>query len=150
VLVAEGLVEEARRSRDKPQDKRRFLELLGSGWSVRRAAREVGVNPRTGRDGHARTVNDPDEVSRYEQLLHPWVNHADTVLAIAPVVVSAFRIVASSSKGIEHPHEGSDGRDCGAGCPPCSASFRCGDCCRIKRGCRRKSCPGACNRSRFQ
>ena len=50
VLVAEGLVEEARRPRDKPQDKRRFLELLGSGWSVRRAAREVGVNPRTGRD----------------------------------------------------------------------------------------------------
>jgi hypothetical protein len=45
--------------------------------------------------GHARTVNDPDEVSRYEQLLHSWVNHADTVLAIAPVVVSAFRIVAS-------------------------------------------------------
>ncbi len=42
VLVAEGLVEEARRPRDKPQDKRRFLELLGSGWSVRRAAREVG------------------------------------------------------------------------------------------------------------
>ena len=45
--------------------------------------------------GHARTVNDPDEVWRYEQLLHPWVNRADTVLAIEPVVVSAFRIVAS-------------------------------------------------------
>ena len=45
--------------------------------------------------GHARTVNDPDEVSRYEQLLHPWVNHADTVLAIAPDVVTGFRIVAS-------------------------------------------------------
>ena len=45
--------------------------------------------------GHARTVNDPDEVSRYEQLLHPWVNHADTVLAIAPDLVTAFRIVAS-------------------------------------------------------
>jgi nitroimidazol reductase NimA-like FMN-containing flavoprotein (pyridoxamine 5'-phosphate oxidase superfamily) len=45
--------------------------------------------------GYARTVNDPDEVSRYEQLLHPWVNHADTVLAIAPDVVTAFRIVAS-------------------------------------------------------
>ena len=50
VLVAEGLIEEARRPRDKPQAKCRFLELLGSGWSVRRAAREVGVNPRTGRD----------------------------------------------------------------------------------------------------
>ena len=48
--MAEGLVDEARRERDKAEDKRRFLELVGSGWSVRRAAREVGVNERTGRD----------------------------------------------------------------------------------------------------
>jgi len=44
VLVAEGLVDEARRQRDKVSAKRRFLELVGSGWSARRAAREVGVN----------------------------------------------------------------------------------------------------------
>jgi IS30 family transposase len=50
VLVAEGLVDEARKSRNKVQAKRRFLELVGSGWSARRAAREVGVNERTGRD----------------------------------------------------------------------------------------------------
>jgi IS30 family transposase len=50
VLVAEGLIEEAPRPHSKPQAKRRFLELLKAGWSVRRAAREVGVNPRTGRD----------------------------------------------------------------------------------------------------
>lgn len=50
VLVAEGLLDRARRSRDKPQAKRRFLELLRAGWSVRRAAREVGINERTGRD----------------------------------------------------------------------------------------------------
>jgi IS30 family transposase len=50
VLVAEGLVDEARRPRDKVAAKRRFLELVGSGWSARRAAREVGVNERTGRD----------------------------------------------------------------------------------------------------
>jgi transposase, IS30 family len=50
VLVAEGLVDEARRQRDKVAAKRRFLELVGSGWSARRAAREVGVNERTGRD----------------------------------------------------------------------------------------------------
>ena len=50
VLVAEGLVDEARRPHNKVQAKRRFLELVGLGWSARRAAREVGVNERTGRD----------------------------------------------------------------------------------------------------
>jgi transposase, IS30 family len=50
VLVAEGLLDEARRPRNKVAAKRRFLELVDSGWSARRAAREVGVNERTGRD----------------------------------------------------------------------------------------------------
>jgi transposase, IS30 family len=50
VLVAEGLVDEARRPRNKVQAKRRFLELIDAGWSARRAAREVGVHERTGRD----------------------------------------------------------------------------------------------------
>ncbi len=45
--------------------------------------------------GHARTVDDPDQCLRYEQLLHPWVNHADTVLAISADVLTAFRIVAT-------------------------------------------------------
>lgn len=45
--------------------------------------------------GRAQTVTDVGEVARYEQLLHPWVNHADTVLAIEPDVVTGFRIVAS-------------------------------------------------------
>ena len=45
--------------------------------------------------GRGRTVDDPDECSRYEQLLHPWVNHADTVLAIAPDVLTGFRIIAT-------------------------------------------------------
>lgn len=43
--------------------------------------------------GRATTVTDAEAVARYEQLLHPWVNHADTVLAIAPDVVAGFRIV---------------------------------------------------------
>jgi hypothetical protein len=38
VLVAEGLVDEARRPHQKVQAKRRFLELVDSGWSARRAA----------------------------------------------------------------------------------------------------------------
>ena len=45
--------------------------------------------------GHARTVSDRDALSRYEQLLHPWVNQADTALVIAPDIVTAFRIVAA-------------------------------------------------------
>ncbi|WP_407688232.1 pyridoxamine 5'-phosphate oxidase family protein [Mycobacterium sp. HUMS_1102779] len=42
--------------------------------------------------GHARTVTDPDLVARYEQLLHPWVNHADTVVAIEPEIVTGLRL----------------------------------------------------------
>ena len=53
-----------------------------SGWSV------VAT-------GWARRVTDPGEVSRYERLLHPWVNHADTVLTIDPDVVTGIRIIAS-------------------------------------------------------
>jgi hypothetical protein len=45
--------------------------------------------------GHAHTVTDPGQVLRYEQLLHPWVNHADTVVAIAPEIVTGFRITTA-------------------------------------------------------
>jgi hypothetical protein len=55
-----------------------------SGWSV------VAT-------GWAHRVNDPGQVSRYERLLHPWVNHADTVLAIEPDIVSGFHIIASKN-----------------------------------------------------
>ena len=55
-----------------------------SGWSV------VAT-------GWAHRVNDPGQVSRYERLLRPWVNHADTVLAIEPHIVTGFHIIASKS-----------------------------------------------------
>jgi Pyridoxamine 5'-phosphate oxidase len=55
-----------------------------TGWSV------VVIGP-------AHTVNDPGQVSRYERLLHPWVNHADTVLAIEPHVVTGFHINANAT-----------------------------------------------------
>jgi len=44
--------------------------------------------------GRAHTLTDPDQISRYERLLQPWVNHADTVLAIESDVVTGFRILA--------------------------------------------------------
>jgi hypothetical protein len=44
--------------------------------------------------GRAYTLTDPNEVSRYEQLLHPWVNRADTVVAIEPGIISGLRIIA--------------------------------------------------------
>ncbi len=48
--------------------------------------------------GRVRAITDPDQVLRYEQLLHPWVNHADTALAIEPEIITGFRIVAQESK----------------------------------------------------
>ena len=44
--------------------------------------------------GRAYTVTDPDRVSRYEQLLDPWVNHADTAIEIEPEMVTGFSIGA--------------------------------------------------------
>jgi hypothetical protein len=54
-----------------------------SGWSV------VAT-------GRAYVLTDPGQVSRYEQLLDPWVNHADTVLVIEPQVVTGLRVIAST------------------------------------------------------
>jgi nitroimidazol reductase NimA-like FMN-containing flavoprotein (pyridoxamine 5'-phosphate oxidase superfamily) len=42
--------------------------------------------------GRAHAVTDPGQISRYEDLLHPWVNRADNVLAIEPDIVSGFQI----------------------------------------------------------
>lgn len=50
LLVSEGLVTSGRMTWGKPEAKRRCLELIEQGWSVTRAAREVGVNERTARD----------------------------------------------------------------------------------------------------
>ncbi|BDX32662.1 hypothetical protein TUM20985_32090 [Mycobacterium antarcticum] len=50
LLVAEGLVGDVRQPVGKPDAKSRFFELLSTGWSASRAAREVGVNERTARD----------------------------------------------------------------------------------------------------
>jgi len=44
--------------------------------------------------GHAETLIDPDTVAHYERLLRPWVNHADTVVAIEPEIVTGLRIAA--------------------------------------------------------
>jgi pyridoxamine 5'-phosphate oxidase-like protein len=44
--------------------------------------------------GRAYTLVDPGQVSRYEQLLQPWLNHADTVIAIEPEIVTGLRIAS--------------------------------------------------------
>ena len=46
--------------------------------------------------GRAHTITEPDQVSRYEQLLHP-INHADTVVAIEPVTITGFRVIAAEA-----------------------------------------------------
>jgi nitroimidazol reductase NimA-like FMN-containing flavoprotein (pyridoxamine 5'-phosphate oxidase superfamily) len=61
-----------------------FHSQSHAGWSVVAA-------------GRAHRVNDPDQVSRYERLLHPWVNQADTVLAIDLHMVAGLRVIASTS-----------------------------------------------------
>ncbi len=50
LLVAAGLVDAVRRPCAKTAARARFMELLDRGWSTARAAREVGVHERTGRD----------------------------------------------------------------------------------------------------
>ncbi len=80
MLVEAGLVASARQERGKPAQRARFLELVGSGWSTTRAAREVGVHVRTARDwrdgirrvGNTRvrpdgTVSDYTTGTRYTQ-----------------------------------------------------------------------------------
>jgi IS30 family transposase len=52
ILVAAGLVGAAKAAYGKAQARARFAELVEAGWSVTRAAGEVGVHPRTGRDWH--------------------------------------------------------------------------------------------------
>lgn len=47
--------------------------------------------------GRAHAVSDPDRISHYEKLLHPWVNHADNVLAIEPDIVTGFRVNPSQA-----------------------------------------------------
>jgi transposase, IS30 family len=50
VLVERGLVSQDRQLYGKAAARERFLELVESGWSADRAAREVGVHVRTARD----------------------------------------------------------------------------------------------------
>ncbi|MBS4730684.1 pyridoxamine 5'-phosphate oxidase family protein [Mycobacterium sp. SM1] len=48
--------------------------------------------------GLASTLTDPDQVSRYERLLQPWVHPADTVIAIEPEIITGIRIIADTAK----------------------------------------------------
>ncbi|MGH3587899.1 MAG: IS30 family transposase [Pseudonocardia sp.] len=50
MLVGAGVLDAGSRPRGKREAKQRFLELVGQGWPAARAAREVGVHERTGRD----------------------------------------------------------------------------------------------------
>ena len=50
ILVAAAMVPAAPRPWGKAASRERFLELVGQGWSIARASREVGVNPRTGQE----------------------------------------------------------------------------------------------------
>jgi hypothetical protein len=71
----------------------------GFGVVVAYEADDLGPQRRSGWSsvtGLANTVTDHHEIARYEQLLHPWVNKADTVIAIEPEIVTGIRIIANS------------------------------------------------------
>ncbi|KMO72758.1 pyridoxamine 5'-phosphate oxidase family protein [Mycolicibacterium chubuense] len=42
--------------------------------------------------GRAHTLTDPEQVSRYERMLDPWLHRADTFVSIDPAIVNGFRI----------------------------------------------------------
>jgi hypothetical protein len=73
----------------------------GDGVVVAYEADSLDPQTRTGWSvvvtGRAYTLTDPDQVLRYEQLLHPWVNHADTVVAIEPEIITGLRIIATEA-----------------------------------------------------
>ncbi len=44
--------------------------------------------------GMARLVRDPDTITRYQQLLEPWVaGRMDYVIAIRPQIITGIRLV---------------------------------------------------------
>ncbi len=73
----------------------------GEGIVVAYEADSLDPQTRTGWSvvvtGRACTLKDSDDVLRYEQLLHPWVNHADTVVAIEPAMVTGLRVVSTAT-----------------------------------------------------
>ncbi len=75
----------------------RLAASAPSGLVVAFEADELDARTRSGwsvvATGRAYPVDDPDRIERYERLLRPWVNHADTVLAIEPDMVSGLRIL---------------------------------------------------------
>jgi len=94
VLVERGLVSQDRQLYGKAAARERFLELIESGWSAARAAREVGVHVRTARDwrdgirkiGNTRVRADGTVIAyggsgRYTQSVN-------TTVAGAPAVIS--------------------------------------------------------------
>ena len=94
LLVEAGLVSAVTAAYGKPEAKRRVLELIGAGWSVARAAREVGVNERTARDwrkgirhtGNRRTYPDGRVVDYNTGT--GYVNPVTMISAVEPPVIS--------------------------------------------------------------
>ena len=59
----------------------------------RRAGWSVAVT------GWATTLTDPQQLARYEELLHPWVNMTmDTMIAIQPEIITGIRIVDDAAE----------------------------------------------------
>ncbi len=115
ILVDAGLVDAAKAVYGKAGAKARFLELLSSGWSSARAAREVGVHVRTARDwrdGVRKTGNKrvrPDgtvvdyttgTTTRYEQPVNIAVTAAEPAVIHARYLSLTDRIAIADGLAV--------------------------------------------------
>ena len=82
--------------RGKAAAKRRFLELVASGWSVSRAAREVGVNERTGRDWR-------DGVRKVGRHADPSRRHGRGLSTGSRYIASVTPFLAVTRRGDQYP-----------------------------------------------
>ncbi|BBZ44835.1 pyridoxamine 5'-phosphate oxidase family protein [Mycobacterium parmense] len=48
--------------------------------------------------GRAHALTDPGRVDRYKRRLRPWVDYADTILAIEPDIVTAIRVACAGEQ----------------------------------------------------
>lgn len=70
----------------------------GTGVVVAYEADEIDARERLGwsvvATGYARPITDPDDVTRFEASLTPWVDRAlDTVIRIRPEIITGFRLI---------------------------------------------------------
>ncbi|RMB79433.1 pyridoxamine 5'-phosphate oxidase family protein [Streptomyces shenzhenensis] len=78
----------------------------GHGVVVAYEADDIDPVSRTGwsvvATGYCRLVTDPEQVARYQEMLHPWSDqHMDHVVRIRPDLITGVRLIAVAGDGGE-------------------------------------------------